>query len=132
MKHVDVRLRISLYFVVVAAGGALVTWGILTQDVVDAILPVVGGLLAVGGGATSLRNITPEVRAESPELMEWMLIARQALPQILDELARLRGDVAARNAADAALPAPQLVEYVPDRAPWLPAPEAYVGEHRAE
>lgn len=132
MKHLDARVRISLYFVVVAAGGALVTWGILTQDVVDAILPVAGGVLAVSGGATSLRNITPEDRGEGPELLEWMAIARQTLPQILDELARLRGDVAARNAADAALPAPQLVEYVPEQAPWLPTPEEYVGKHRAE
>lgn len=130
MKNVDVRVRISLYFVVVAAGAALVTWGVLTQDVVDAILPVVGGLLAVSGGATSLRNITPEARAESPELMEWMLIARQALPQILDELARLRGDVAARNAADAALPASDLQEYIPAQAPWLQAETA--GRHRMD
>src|SRR5699024_12074282 len=46
----------SLYIVVAAAGAVLVTYGIVEQEVVDSILPMVAGVLAVAGGGVAAAN----------------------------------------------------------------------------
>lgn len=128
-KHLDSRVRISLYIVVAGVGAVLAAWGVVTQDVVDALLPVIAGVLAVGGGVTAVRNITPTDRDQAPAVGEWIGIGRDALPVILDEIGRLRDDLARQSPPLAEAPAH---EYVPEQAPWLLAPQEYVGEHRAE
>lgn len=131
MTKIDPRLRISLYLLLCLAGGLLVTWGIVTQDFVNALIPVAGGALGIAAGGVAAKNV-PAVRETPPELREWIVMARDSLPAILNEVARLRAEVASRSATDVGLPAPELVEYVPDRAPWLPPAQEYVGEHRLE
>lgn len=126
-KHLDSRIRISLYLVVACVGAVLTAWGVVTQDLVDAILPVAGGILAVGGGVTAVRNITPTDRDQAPAVGEWVGIGRDALPVILGEIGRLRDDLARQSPPLAEASAH---EYVPDQAPWLPAPDGYVGRHR--
>lgn len=130
-KHLDSRVRVSLYVGVAAVGAVLVVWGVATQELVDAILPTVAGVLAVGGGATAVRNITPTDRGQGPELMEWVHIGRDTLPVILDEVRDLRAEVQSQATANTGHVPTGSLEYVPDRAPWLP-PEEYVGEHRLE
>lgn len=138
MTKNDPRLRITLYIIVSAAGVALVAWGIVTQDFIDGILPVVGGLLGVVGGGVAAKNV-PTTRETPPDVLEWMHMAREALPAILNEVARLRAEVTTRanpNPTEAALRdygtalERKVLEYVPDRAPWLPHTDEYVGEHR--
>lgn len=128
-KHLDSRVRISLYLAVAAVGAVLAVWGIVTQELVDAILPTLAGVLAVGGGATAVRNITPADRAQGPEMMEWIGIGRDAIPVILDEVRQLREEVQSQALALPGHTPTGSLEYVPDQAPWLPQPE-YVGEHR--
>lgn len=127
MTHLDPRLRVTLYIIVSGAGLTLVTWGIATQDLVDALLPVIGGVLGIVGGGVAAKNV-PATRDTPPDILEWMAITRTSLPTIIDELSRLRSDVAARNVADEQVFEPELVEYVPERAPWLVDDDA--GRHR--
>lgn len=129
MTKIDPRMRITLYLLLCFAGAALVTWGVVTQDFVDALLPVVGGVLGIAAGGVAAKNV-PTARDTPPELVEWIGMARDSLPAILNEIARLRAEVASQSVPGAGLPAPELVEYVPDRAPWLPHTDEYVGEHR--
>lgn len=127
MTKIDPRIRITLYLVLSGAGLALVTWGIVTQDLVDGILPVVAGILMVSGGGVATKNV-PHARDTPPDLREIVSMAREGIPAILAEVHRLRSEVEQRP-----LPvAEPVLEYVPEQAPWLPAPEEYVGEHRAE
>lgn len=127
-KHLDSRVRISLYIGVAAVGAILAAWGVITQELVDAILPVVGGVLTVGGGVTAVRNITPTDRGHGPEVLEWAAIGRENIPVILDELRRLRETVEGQAVEATGHTPAGAIEYVPEQAPWLP--EAYVGEHR--
>lgn len=121
MKHLDPKIRISLYIVVGSVGAVLAAWGVVTQDMVDAILPVVAGVLAVSGGVTAVRNITPEDRGQGPALTEWIGIGRDSIPQILHEIHKLRDDIAQGTVTptDGGLP-------VYDQ----PSTGVYVGQHR--
>lgn len=131
MKHLDPRVRITIYFAVLLGGGALVTWGITTQEFVDALLPVVAGLLSVGGGATALRNITPEARDEPLDGGDWAEIARDGIPTILVEVSRLRGEIEnLRALSPGGSAGSELVDYVPERAPWLDDDQG--GQHRLD
>ena len=56
MTNINPKLRVSLYIVVAAAGAVLVTYGIVEQEVVDSILPMVAGVLAVAGGGVAAAN----------------------------------------------------------------------------
>lgn len=129
MTKIDPRIRITLYLVLSAVGVGLVTWGIVTQDLVDGILPVVAGILMVSGGGVATKNV-PHARDTPPDLREIVGMAREGIPAILAEVNRLRVDVERRAVPQSV--AEPVLEYVPEQAPWLPAPEEYVGEHRAE
>lgn len=127
MTKIDPRIRITLYLVLSGAGLALVTWGVITQDLVDGILPVIGGILMVSGGGVAAKNV-PQARDIPPDLREMVSMAREGIPAILAEVHRLRTEVERRTTPRAV--AEPVLEYVPEQAPWLPAPQEYVGEHR--
>lgn len=132
-KHLDPRIRVTLYAGVVFAGIAAVAWGIVTQDLVDAILPIVGGLLGVAGGVTAVKNVntTAPTAVDPAPVQDAVVEVVTQLPAILATLDELRAAVdslpAARVAADA------LGGYVPEIAPWLEGVELEGergGEHR--
>lgn len=57
MKNLnDPRLRKSVYIILSALGAVLVTWGVLEQTVLDAILPSLSGLVMAGGGLLAVAN----------------------------------------------------------------------------
>lgn len=129
-RHLDPRLRISLYVGVAATGAIAAAWGVITQDVVDAILPALAGVLAVGGGVTAVKNITPAVVDPSP-VQDVVVEVVTQLPAILAALDELRAAVHSLPAAGPVTDA--LGEYVPEIAPWLEGVELEGergGEHR--
>ena len=66
MKNLnDPRLRKSIYIILSALGAVLVTWGVLEQTVLDAILPSLSGLVMAGGGLLAVAN-TP-TRQRDPD-----------------------------------------------------------------
>lgn len=130
-KHLDPRVRITLYAGVVFAGTAAVAWGIVTQDLVDALVPVIGGLLVSAGGVTAVKNVNTPAIVDPAPVQDVVVEVVAQLPAILATLDELRAAVHSLPAAQAATDA--LVEYVPDVAPWLEGVELegeHVGEHR--
>lgn len=119
LTKIDPRLRITIYAGVVFAGIGLVAWGVTTQDVVDAIVPVVGGLLGVAGGSVAARNVgdTPQAKA-TQNAIDGVVASIPTILSTIDAIQRQIG-----NVAPAALPETPAVEYVPEVAPWLD-PEA--------
>lgn len=124
MTKINPKIRISIYLVLAAAGAVAVTWGVITQDLVDALTPVIAGILAVTGGGVAAANTNVKPR-ETPGVGEFVGIASDAAPAILAELARLRSQVAGIAPQ---LPVSDVVEYVPEVAPWLD----YQGQRRGE
>lgn len=67
MKNLnDPRLRKSIYIILSALGAVLVTWGVLEQTVLDAILPSLSGLVMAGGGLLAVAN-TPTRKHDSAD-----------------------------------------------------------------
>lgn len=62
----DPRLRKSIYIILSALGAVLVTWGVLEQSVLDAILPSLSGLVMAGGGLLAVAN-TPTRKHDSAD-----------------------------------------------------------------
>lgn len=127
-KPLDPRIRVSLYAGVVFAGALATTWGVVTQDLVDALLPTIGGLLVTAGGVTAVKNVNTAPAAADPSPVQEVVTQ---LPAILTALDDLRAAVNNLPSAQAATDA--LVAYVPDMAPWLEGVELEGergGEHR--
>lgn len=68
MKNLnDPRLRKSIYIILSALGAVLVTWGVLEQSVLDAILPSLSGLVMAGGGLLAVANTPARQRDPDPD-----------------------------------------------------------------
>ena len=119
LTKIDPRVRVTIYAGVVCVGAVLVAWGVTTQDVVDAIVPVLGGLLVATGGGVAARNVgdTPQAKA-TQNAIDGVVASIPTILSTIDSIQRQIG-----NVAPAALPETPAVEYVPEVAPWL-EPEA--------
>lgn len=90
MRTINPKLRVSLYIVVAAAGAVLVTYGIIEQTVVDALLPVIAGVLAVAGGGVAAANTSVKPRESDPSVLEWARMGQAAIPALINEVQRNR------------------------------------------
>lgn len=119
LTKIDPRVRVTIYAGVVCVGAVLVAWGVTTQDVVDAIVPVLGGLLVATGGGVAARNVGDTPQAKATQNAIDGVVA--SIPVILSTIDSIQRQIS--NVAPAALPETQTIEYVPEVAPWL-EPEA--------
>ena len=122
LTKIDPRLRATIYAGLVFGGVALVAWGVLTQETVDAVVPVLGGLLAVTGGGVAVRNVGDTPAAKETQAAIDGVVA--SIPTILSTIDSIQRELQG-------LPpvvTDRLTEYVPAIAPWLdPA-----GKHRLD
>jgi hypothetical protein len=93
VKNLDPKLRIALYIVLAAAGAVLVTYGVITQDALDALIPVIAGVLMVTGGGVASANVSVKPRQADPSLLEWARMGQAAIPALLEEINRSRAAV---------------------------------------
>ena len=142
MNNINPKLRVSLYIVVAAAGAVLVTWGVMEQSTVDALAPVIAGVLSVVGGGVAAANTNVKPRSKDPSIIEWARMGQDAIPALLNEIQRERGG----NSDDGKPSTPDAGTYsgpssVPDVTPsvsGLPVwdqpssipDEGYTGRHR--
>lgn len=144
MRNINPKLRVSLYIVVAAAGAVLVTYGIIEQTVVDAILPVVAGVFAVAGGGVAAANTSVKPRNNDPSILEWARMGQAAIPALIDEVQRNRNanlqPAVGQPAAPTHYDGPSSVPTVTPNASGLPVydqpssalADDYTGRHRGE
>lgn len=109
LSHINRKWRIVAYIVLMAAGGVMVTLGIITQELLDGVAPALAGALMIAGGGLAAANVpgahdTPPTSEEASQLGADLMLA------ILRELERIRGSESGAVAE----------------------PEAYQGRHRLE
>lgn len=117
MTNINPKLRFALYIAVAAVGGILVTYGIVTQDLINSLLPVLAGVLAITGGGTAAANTDFRTR-DQLNAQDWIAIGAEVGPEILSEINKLRSQVAAIPAGSHS-PVDDMASYVPEVAPWL-------------
>ena len=131
MSNVNPKLRVSLYLILAAGGAVMVTYGIISQDVYDAVAPVVAGALMVVGGGVATANTSVKPASASPSVLEWARMGQAAIPALLDEVHRDRSttysgpsSVPAVTPSSSGLPVWDQPTSIPD--------EGYTGRHRLD
>ena len=89
LSHIDRRWRVVAYIVLMAAGGVMVTLGVVTQELLDGIAPAIAGVLMVTTGGLAVSNV-PQAHDDAPSAEEASELSTAALLAIIRELERLR------------------------------------------